>query len=95
MSDNTVTNEKTETPTPKKKGPKRRTEQELRQAFAETKHLLGDQAQDLRLQVDNKGRCTVIAASGDSATQVMGPSAGGTFIRHLEGVKAMASYLRS
>jgi len=89
MSDNT--NTETETTTPAKKaGPKRRTEEELREAFASMKSSIG--AEGLSLQVDGKGRCTVVHTAGDAAEVVLGPLAGNTFMHYINGAEKLAPF---
>lgn len=89
MSDNTNTETETTTPT-KKAGPKRRTESELREAFAAMKSSIG--AEGLSLQVDGKGRCTVVHTAGDEAEVVLGPLAGNTFMHYINGAEALARF---
>lgn len=87
VNENTVE----ETETPKKKGQKRRTEQELRTAFAEMKEALG--CEGLSLQVKD-GQCTVLHTEGDQGEVVLGPVAGNTFMKQIEGAHALARFVR-
>lgn len=72
------------------KGPKRRTEEELRQAFADMKGAIG--ASNLSLQVDDRQRCTVVHVDGDEAQVVLGPIAGNTFLQYVRGAEVLAPF---
>ena len=95
MSNNTTdttTTTETETTVKGQKGQKRRTEEELRAAFASAKQVLGAAANPLTLQIDQRGRCSVLIVDGDSARTVVEPTAGNTFLNLLEGARSFAPF---
>lgn len=81
--DNTETENKT-------RGQRPKTEEELRQLFAECVETIN--AEGLMLKVDEKRRCSVIHVDGDQWNEVIPPVAGNTFARLLEGAKRLAPY---
>lgn len=87
-------------PKGKGQGQKARSESELRQAFADMKKTINNSSLKLQVQTrkDNKGiektRCTVICVDGeDGVDTVLGPVAGNTFMRQIEGAYAFLPYV--
>lgn len=84
---------KVESTEKKQRGQVKKTPEECQEVFDEFVELLGA---DLRLEVDEKGRCSVSADLGATRTQrVLGPVAGNTFIKQLEAVTALAPHIKS